>query len=255
MHKCRQSFLVIPFLVLFSAAPLSAQCTVSDVKGDYATQPKGFLTSGPFAGPFAATGVIHFFGDGSFAGTASSSFNGHVIFPFNARGLYTVTEDCIVTTQEFLTRIRFQGFLSATKNEVVMIQPDEETITLNDVAKIQTPESGCTQSHLNGKWNLLGDGDNIITANRHAEHTGLSFDGKGAFTGGLISSEGGDIRRTTVSGAYTMNSDCTFRAKLTGGDGRETWLFGVLFGPLDQMYYIHADDGIVIRGGGRVGAF
>ena len=254
MRTLQRFPLLSSFFVLLCAVPLSAQCTVADVTGDYATQPRGFLTSGPFAGPFSATGVIHFFGDGVFAGTATSSFNGHVIFPFNARGRYTVTEDCILTTTESLLRITFQGFLTATKNEAVMIQPDDGTITVNDVAKIQTPEDGCKQSHLSGKWNLLGEGDNITTANRRAEFTGLTFDGKGGFTGASISSDGGNIRRAKVSGAYTVNPDCTFRAKLTGTDGRETSLFGVLFGPLDQMFYINADDGVVIRGGGRVGA-
>jgi hypothetical protein len=49
-------------------------CTLADLAGDFATQPQGILTRGPFAGPFASALAIHFDGNGRFTGIAASSF-------------------------------------------------------------------------------------------------------------------------------------------------------------------------------------
>jgi hypothetical protein len=48
-------------------------CTLADLAGDFATHPQG-ITTGLFASPFAATGVIHFDANGGFAGIAAPDF-------------------------------------------------------------------------------------------------------------------------------------------------------------------------------------
>ena len=48
-------------------------CALADLAGDLTAQSQGILT-GPFAGPFASIGVIHFDGNGGFTGIAAASF-------------------------------------------------------------------------------------------------------------------------------------------------------------------------------------
>ena len=48
-------------------------CTLTDVAGDFATQPQG-MTRGSYAGPFASALAIHLDGNGRLTGIAASNF-------------------------------------------------------------------------------------------------------------------------------------------------------------------------------------
>jgi hypothetical protein len=234
---------------LAAIGTLQAQCTVADMKGDFATQPNGFLTEGPFAGPFAATGVIHFDGAGTFSGVATSSFNGGVIFPFLAVGFYGVTNDCFVTILETTLQIRFEGYLSATKNEVVLLQPDAGSISVNTLRR--TLISDCTNASLSNNWAIEAAGNNIVTGGHFSQNGRLKFDGNGTFSGVTASSINGVIARTTVTGEYSVDSECNFHARIVDKDGVISHIFGTLFDGGSELNFIYSDDGLVIFGQAR----
>src|SRR5260221_14134358 len=98
--KIRNIPVLLALVCWLTVPTVWAQCSVGDMKGDFATQPQGILTAGPFAGPFAATGVIHFDGAGRFTGVASSSFIGTVTFLFFPELKYGETSSCFVTLME-----------------------------------------------------------------------------------------------------------------------------------------------------------
>lgn len=243
------SGVVVAAFLFPSALDAQNRCSVADMKGDFATQPIGILTEGPFAGPFAATGVIHFDGAGRFSGVATSSFNGGVIFPFEAVGDYGVTPDCFVTILETTLRIAFEGFLSNTKNEVTLFQPDPGAITVNTLRRVLIPN--CTTSSLKDTYAIQATGSNIITGGRFAQNGRVKFDGAGNFTGVTASSIQGAIVRTPITGTYSVDHECNFKARFTDKDGVVSHIFGTLFDAGVQFIFIYSEDGLVVSGQGR----
>ena len=231
--------------------PLFAQCTVADMKGDFATQPQGHFTVGPVAGPFAATGVIHFDGAGRFTGVATSSFNGGVIYPFDAVGDYTVTPDCQLKVFETTLRITFEGYLANNKNEVVLFQPDPTSVTVNVLRRTNLTQADCTPSKFRDTWAIQASGDNIATGGKFAQNGRFTFDGIGGLTGNTNSSVNGKIVRETIRGTYRVDFECNFAARFFDSKGAETNIFGTLFDSAKQFIFIVSDDGLVITGFGK----
>ena len=254
-----ERFLIFTIVLLSSVVGLQGQgkepttttvCTLADMKGDFATQPIGILTGGPFAGPFSATGVIHFDGAGKFTGIATSSFFGHVIYPFHADGVYTITPDCFFSLVEETLHIGFIGFLSVTKNEVQMLEPDAGSITTNTL-KRQLNLVPCTDAKLSGNWVLNGSGLNVRNGNALAEVQRLNFDGKGTLIGTFHKSVQGVLSKTSLAGTYTMLPDCTFQTREIDAEGNVRHRYGVLFNNGEQMIYNYSEDGQVFNGQGR----
>jgi hypothetical protein len=132
-----------------------------------------------------------------------------------------------------------------------MVEPDQGTITINNVRKIDIPGNACVDPLLIGSWNLQASGDNISTTEGFALIGRVTFDANGGLGGDLGSSKGGRIERTRVSGTFAVNPDCTFRAKLINADGQPSTVFGTLFYLGEQFFFIYSDDGLVVTGTAR----
>ena len=246
MNRISCISLFIGFFAVAGLLKAETRCTNADLRGDFSTQPQGILTLGPFAGPFSAAGVIRFDGQGRFEGVATSSFNGTVIFPFEATGSYAVTPDCLITTFEETLRIAFEGYVSKTRNEVYLFQPQDASITTNTLHRLHI--SSCTDSDLQDSWVVQASGSNIITGGRFAQIGRLEFDGAGHVAGTAGSSVNGRIVRSTLAGTYRVRKDCNFSARLTDENGVLSHLFGTLFDDGSQFIFIYSDDGKVIPG-------
>jgi hypothetical protein len=238
--------LVIGFFAICGLIQAQSPCTKADLKGDFATQPIGFLTTGPYAGPFAGTGLIRFDGEGRFQGVATSSFNGTIVFPFNAIGNFTVSPDCFVTIFDQVLQIAFEGYFSRNKERLFFFQPQEFTVTTNILHRLHI--SSCTDESLRGRWVIQASGGSIITGGRLAQIGALHFDGVGGVRGQLGSSVNGAIIRNILIGTYRVTSDCSFSVRLSDENGIVFHTYGTLFGEGSQFVFIYSDKGAVITG-------
>lgn len=231
-----------------------ATCQASDMKGDFATEPAGTLLlplPPPLpSGPFVATGLLHFDGVNTFSGTTSSSFGGVILPAFAAMGVYSVSPDCIVTVHETTLGIIFEGYFTKDKSQVVHFEPQPGTITTNILHRSQL--TTCDASALKDNWVIQDSGTIAGTTNSlFAQNGRFNFDGNGTFHGNTASSTGGTIASHTVTGTYTMASDCTFHATFTDESNNTSKIFGVLYNTGNEFYFDYQDDGTIIAGTGR----
>jgi len=214
--------------------------------GAWVTQPQGIFTQGPVAGPFAASGVLIFDGATRFGGIASSSFNGHVIFPFGADGTYTLTADCRLHVFEQTLRINFDGWLVNGKTEVLFFEPDPTSISVNHLQRQNI--ATCSAQSVGGIWTMLASGYNIITQGRYAWNAHLTLDGKGALSGTASVSTDGLITENKYTGSYTVNQDCSVNFRLLEDTGNVLGYYAALFDNTNQFYFISNIEGLVVTG-------
>ena len=242
-------------LLMGSASALfgqaGASCSPKDMQGAWVTQPQGFFTQGPVAGPFAATGTLVFDGVGRFGGFASSSFNGQIIYPFGADGTYVLSSDCRLTVFEETLRITFDGWLVSNKNEVVFFQPDPTSISVNQLRRQSIPS--CDLTNLRDDWAISASGFIIFNGGRFAINAKFAFDGFGRVTGIASRSDNGVITQNgKYNGIYTVNSkDCSFELKVTDDTGVTFGYHGSLFDNSRQFIIISNDPGYVVTGYGK----
>lgn len=250
-RHCAPATFVLLALASVSAVPAArAACSAADMKGDFATQPAGAIVAGPLAGQFAATGVVHFDGEGRFTGVTTSSFSGNILYPFAATGTYTMTADCFLSVLETTLGLTFEGYLTASGNEVVLFQPDPGAITVNLLRRILLP-AGCSNASLDGNWAFQAAGTNFTSGARFAQASRVRFDGKGNFSGTTGYSDEGDFNRRTIGGTVQVNADCTFIMRYFDQTGAATSLFGTFFSRGEQFLLIYSVNGTVITGSGR----
>ncbi len=96
-RKAALSLCTLFLFVLLSASQARAddRCTLRDARGVYAGTFTGFMTAGPFVGPYAAVARVACDGKGSCAGSGTQSLNGTIV-PLIDTGhdAVTVNPDC-----------------------------------------------------------------------------------------------------------------------------------------------------------------
>ncbi len=224
-------FLSTGLLAALLAAPLVAQtqiggntCNSSNLNGSYALSLTGreVNASGSFLGVLQANGTATF--DGLSVVTIALSENTNQAIaaaPLNWSGTYSVEANCV-------TAITITSGGSATFNLMIFNQGKDfqmagsdatYSYTGNGITQSSTQAAGCSASTLSGVYTFNAEGFALTTnaVSGVEDGTGLlQFDGQGNLTvTGSTTTGGGTVSTTTLTGSYSISSNCTGSATLT----------------------------------------
>jgi hypothetical protein len=109
----------------------------------------------------------------------------------------------------------------------------------------------CGLRSLNGSYAMTVSATNLIppsTTIQIAAVGVLSFDGEGRLTGTATTSFGGNVSTDPVTGAYTVEPNCTGTFSITFGNGFTINHNLVLADEGREMYFIQTDPGTITTG-------
>jgi hypothetical protein len=210
MSFCKAFVSAFVFATLIAVGSASAVCTNATLIGSY-----GALLYGDKVPNYGVT-LTHYEadGNGNLRGMATNSINGTIVIN-TFTGTYSVSKNC--TGSYTLT---YQNGQTANANFVIDNGRKGFEIIRTDTgfAKSGFAEAqGTTPCGLTGKrgifaLNVAGSGNGVGAVAAVGQ---VTLDGKGTLSGNETFSLNGTIYKPSVTGSYTVNSDCTGTAQIT----------------------------------------
>ena len=205
--------------------------------------------------PFVQVGHITFDGNGNFSGAHDTNF-GAGLLPHNDSGTYSVNADCTTGTVSFATGVGFQ------MNFVITGGGQEIKYVGNNAGNVNSGTMGlmaasCSASILDGNSygystdGLFGAGSGFPRVGGFVPftHEGqISFGADGSISGIDNESFAGVLMPSqTVSGTYSVNSDCTGTTTMTIGGVDSSGHF-VILQDAGQIIFVATPTGFVWAG-------
>jgi len=212
------------------AAPLVAQtqigggaCNSSSLNGTYAVSISGrqVNNSGTFTSVLQANGLATFDGLSAVTITLTEDTNQVVGMSANSSGAYSVQANCAAA-------VTITSGGSATLNVMVYNQGKDFLLTGSDatysytgsgVAQPLAQPTGCSAATLSGVYTFNATGFTLATNSVSGIANGaglLQFDGQSHMTANVSTVTGGATTSAlSLSGSYTLSSNCTGSAALT----------------------------------------
>jgi hypothetical protein len=195
-------------------------CTDADYVGHYAFSSVGSLVDLPpqgaiFLGTISQAGRFNPDGKGSVPIETFASYNGYETNGYTPGATYSVSPDCVVSFNLTLplplgAPSQFTGILSEHGTQMVlMLTVPQGTVIIGQ--HIKQDLLFCGLNNFSGAFQV----DLTGTIARPQQLSGqyrqlgrLVSDGDGNFTASLITNYNGNIVPETVTGTYTLNSEC-----------------------------------------------
>lgn len=251
--------IILVIVLAACSSHMRAACRNSDFQGVYAALVVGsFITppSGIPGGPTARIGKVTPDGNGNSQIDAELSLDG-IIEPESYPGTYTINPDC---TANVVLQVQFPGigavpftFTGMLVNgglnmELILINPQGADVRIS--LRKQTVTS-CANATLSGDYVMQMSGSVIfqfgLPTGIFARVGKTTFDGNGNFVASVQTDYNGVIVGETLSGTYSVNSDCTFTVSFLLLE--PTAWSGMLSNTLNGAYVIQsAPEGSVITG-------
>jgi hypothetical protein len=215
----------------------SASCTDGTLVGNY-----GFTLTGEDAtGQLAATvGQLTADGKGNFTGIFTNSTAGVISSDVALTGMYSVKTNCTGTTT-----ITPSGS-TATTFSLVVVSNGGQFELVDTTAGSSTygyalaqGKATCTNAGVKNTYGFRGGGYAFPSLAPNAWVGQVKLDGLGGYTGSETASLGGTIERFSLTGTYSVNSNCT--GTETSNGSKVTHTFFVIVNGGQSSMHIQTD--------------
>src|SRR5579859_483527 len=205
MSFVRVSSIVVILAAIAAGTPAAQACTTASVNGVYAILSSGLNGSGL---PATSVDQITADGLGNLSGTSTKSIDGTIV-TYTFTGTYTVATNCsgtaTFTNQD--NQVEHDNFILNNANKGAFLIQTDGGHTQSSVA-VAEGSATCTDLGVRHSYSFEGTGQ-VLGTGQVAYVGRLVLNGTGLVTGTATASLNGTITSSTVTGTYTINSDCT----------------------------------------------
>jgi len=212
-------------IIVFALLPrvLNAQCTLGNatLHGTYIVSGAGTVVG---VGSLTAVGVHTWDGQGNTVATYTASVNGSIYPGITVTGSYSVNIDCTASLTES-DGSHYNFVVSPNGNSATWIRTDTGTVVSGTETRLRNREEAemaaaavplasngqCPRGNATKHGTYLVSGTGTIVGVGPVSALGeITYDGQGHSTATVTLSVNGTIHSgVTVTGTYTVNSDCT----------------------------------------------
>lgn len=193
-----------------------ASCSNATLVGNYGFTTTGVDGSGSLS---AAVGQLTADGKGHFTGIFTNSTGGVISSNVTLTGTYSVKTNCTGTST-----ITPSGGTATTFSMVVVSNGGQVELTETQAGSSQygyalaQGKTTCTNAGIKNTFGFRGGGY-TSSLEPYAYAGQVKVDGLGGITGSESASFGGTIESFSLTGTYSVNSNCTGSATFTGSTG------------------------------------
>ena len=213
MNCVRKRSVLVLVAALLAAVPVASACTNASINGVY-----GILSSGLNGSLQSATSLNRIVVDGAghATGSATKSLNGTIV-TYPITGTYQISANCNGTatwTNQSGSTEHDNFYLDNANKGAFLTQTDANHVQ-SSVAVAQGSTIVCTDLGVKRSYSVQLTGS-VVSVGQVATSGRLTLNGTGDVTGTVTESVNGTIHNAlSVTGTYSINSDCTGTATIT----------------------------------------
>ncbi|MBZ5595498.1 MAG: hypothetical protein LAP39_24910 [Acidobacteriia bacterium] len=234
-----------------SAQPVSHVCKSATLSGAYGYLMTGqiFLSQVGFVS-FTDSGSLTWNGSGKVTGSSTLNVDGQIASR-TLTGTYTVNADCTGSLKytDNLTNSASINMVIIGSGVQIQFMESDSGAAISGNAKPQ--QTNCTAQDVSGAYGFgLRGGfyDSTGTFQPFADSGTLTSDGNGTFTLSDTASIGGTAGNRSMSGKYTVSSNCTGSTTLADSAGNSTALNFTVVSGGGEILFSETDSGVIIAG-------
>jgi len=237
-----------------NAQAVSHVCKSATLTGAYGYLMTGqvFLSQVGFV-PYADSGSLTWNGSGKFTGSSSLNVEGQITSR-TLTGTYTVNPDCtgsVAFTDNLGDTGGINMVIIGNGAEIQFLDTDSGGAISGNAKPQQT---NCTTRDVSGPYSFSISGgyfDSTGSFEPFADTGTLTSDGNGTFSLSDTASVGGNVGSRSMSGKYTMKSNCTGTTTLADSSGNSIALNFTVVSGGGEILFTETDGGVIISGAAK----